>query len=187
MCLFKWVFFKNRPRSTFLLLRSLFVNTVIFGAYYALFSSLNFIFLGVEVEPVLLFAGSVSVGYWVMSWNFSQKSNYLSRMYNDVIKEQSSNHPSWKILACNFTAQLLMMDFWGHRLYSWIFTNTLTESAKWYIENKDSQFKSIDEFIDFTNDGKLEVGVARNMVLEYQQYLVGQVSPASEKDQLNVA
>jgi hypothetical protein len=182
--LFRWVYFKNRPRSTFLLLRSLLVNSFIFGAYYLVFSNINFIFLGVEVAPVLLFAGSVSFGYWVMSWSFSQKANYLSSMYNDLVKVQAQNHPSWKILACNFTAQLLIMDFWGHRLYSWVFTNTLLEAAAWNIENNKSTFKSVEEFVDYTNVGKLEVGVARNMVLSYQQHLLSQIN--SEHSHKNV-
>lgn len=173
--LFKWMFFKNRPRSTFLLVRSFLVNTVIFGGYYLLFSSLNFIFMGVEVEPLLLFAGSVSVGYWVMSYNFSQRSNYMSQMYNEVVKHQSTNHEAWKILACNFAAQLLVMDLWGHRLYSWVLVRTLEEAAAWSISHKIVDFENFDQFVDATNQGKLEVGVARHMVLSYQKFLTDQV------------
>lgn len=113
LVIFNWIFFKNRPRSSFLILRSFLINAVIFGLYYVIFSNINFIFMGVEIEPLLLFAGSVSVSYWVMSWNFAQKTNYLSTLYNDIIKHQAHDDKAWKVLACSFSAQLLTMDLWG--------------------------------------------------------------------------
>lgn len=66
------------------------------------------------------------------------------------------------------------MDLWGHRLYSWIFARTLQDAAKWFIANEKSPFESLDHFIDQTNRGGLEVGMARHMVLSYQQYLTEQ-------------
>jgi len=180
--LFKWMFFKNRPRTSFLLVRSLLVNTLVFGAYYAIFSNINFIFMGVEIEPLLLFAGSISVSYWVMSWSFSQKANYLSTLYNDIIKHQVKDQETAKMLACSFSAQLLTMDMWGHRLYSRTFTQTLLESAKWSLthQKKYSEFKNLNEFIDFINAGKLEVGIARSMLLDYQQSISSQFEPSQD-------
>ena len=61
------------------------------------------------------------------------------------------------------------MDLWGHRLSSWILTETLTEAAKCYIEHHKSDFNDLEDFVDKTNKGQLAVGVARNMILSYQR------------------
>ena len=74
LVIFNWIFFKNRPRLSFLILRSFLINTVVFGLYYVIFSNINFIFMGMEIEPLLLFAGSVSLSYWVMAWSFFSKN-----------------------------------------------------------------------------------------------------------------
>ncbi len=72
-----------------------------------------------------------------MSNAFGNKCNYLSTMYNDIIKEHAEGKDeAAKILACNLSAQLLTMDLWGHRLYSWVFIETLEEAAKWSIDHK---------------------------------------------------
>jgi len=170
---FRWMFFKNRPRSTFLMIRAILVNTLIFGAYYALFSNIKFLLMGIEVDPILLYTAGCILGYWNMSFSFSSKCNYLSTMYNDIIKEQSKgNIKSAEILSCNFVTQLLTTDLWAHRLYSWVFIETLTTAIKWDIENKeDHQFKSWAEFVEVANSGKLEIAVARNMVVNYQRHL----------------
>ena len=67
--------------------------------------------------------------------------------------------------------QLLTMDLWGHRLYSWIFSESLVDSANWAIENKKASFENIDEFIELVNSQKLEVGYARSLLLQYMQHL----------------
>lgn len=170
---FKWMFFKNRPRTTFLLLRASLVNALVFGLYYALFSNIQFLLLGIELDPILFFATGCVIGYWNMSSSFAQKTNYLSQMYNDVIKELGHhNHTTSKILACNFTTQLLTMDMWGHRLYSRLFIKTLSEAAHWSIEKKQHHsFTSFAEFVHAANTGKLEVSIAREMILDYQEFL----------------
>lgn len=167
---FKWMFFKNRPRSSYLLVRSVLVNTLIFGTYYLIFSNIQFLLMGIEVDPILLFVTGVTLGYWNMSASFSSKSQYLSSLYNDIVKYKGGEHQyTAKMLSCNFVAQLLTMDLWGHRLYSWLLVETLTESAQWAINQTDeySQFTSFENFVEVANSGKLDVGVARNIVIDY--------------------
>lgn len=45
------------------------------------------------------------------------------------------------------------------------------DAAKWYISSHETDFENIEDFIEKTNKGKLEVGVARNMILCYQRNL----------------
>lgn len=169
---FRWTYFKNRPRSTFLLIRSIMINGLIFGAYYKLFSHFNFLLMGVDVNPVLLFSASTFLGYWSMSSNFGQKTNYLSQLYNDLVKyDFQGDSNGLLLLKLNFCAQLLTMDLWGHRLYSWVFVDTLELAAKWNIEKQKCGFNSFEEYEEVSASGKLTVSMARNMILNYQKHL----------------
>ncbi len=169
---FRWMYFKNRPRTTFLMMRSVLVNSLAFSAYYYLFSHFDFLIMGIEVDPVLLYFGACTVGYWNMSWNFFQKCNYLSSMYNDIIKLCSKTQGlEAQMLRINFSMQLLTMDLWGHRLYSWILNETLEETFEWAIQNKTVSFKNMNEFYEVANNKKLEISVARSALLDYLQHL----------------
>ena len=129
--------------------------------------------MGIKIDPVLLFVGAWVAGYWNMTRAFGGKCNYLSNMYNDIIKEYGKdNHQVAKLLSLNFVSQLLTMDLWSHRLYSWVFISTLSEAAKWSIENTENYpYVSYEEFIEVANNGKLEVSIARNMVMDYQKFI----------------
>jgi hypothetical protein len=67
---FRWVYFKNRPRSTFLIFRSVMINSLIFGAYYYFFSHFKFLLMGVDINPVLVYSGAIFMGYWSMTSSF---------------------------------------------------------------------------------------------------------------------
>ena len=170
---FKWTFFKNRPRSTFLLVRSLFINSVIFGGYYYLFSHFNFLMMGVDVNPVLLFTGAVFMGYWSMSSSFSNRCNYLSNMYNEIIKYEAGEVSNTStVLRLNFCAQLLTMDLWGHRLYSWLFVKTLFEAEEWSQKQGQSTYKNMDEFHQAVISKNLKISEVRNNFVSYQRFLI---------------
>jgi hypothetical protein len=172
---FRWMFFKNRPRTTYLLVRSTMVNTMVFATYYAFFSKIKFLFMGIDVDPLLLYAGGVIIGYWFMSWTFGQKAVYLSNLYNDIIKEQGhGNHHTARMLSVNLAVQLLTLDLWGHRLYSWMLSETLEHAVQWAVQSKHQVVKGFDSFDDFVeraNKGKLRIGEARSVLLVYQQHL----------------
>lgn len=170
---FKWTFFKNRPRSSFLLVRSVFINSVIFGGYYYLFSHINFLMMGVDVNPVLLYTAAVFMGYWSMTNSFNQKCNYLSNMYNEIIKYEAGDVTTTsKVLRLNFCAQLLTMDLWGHRLYSWLFVKTLFEAELWAQENNKSNYASIEEFHTTLVKKNLKISEVRNKLINYQRFLI---------------
>lgn len=166
---FRWIFFKNRPRTTFLLVRSILVSSLVFGAYYSIFSSIDFFIMGIDVNPFLLFTASFIVGYWHMSDKFGKKSLYLANLYNEVVRYKSKgDNKTANILALNFSTQLLTMDLWGHRLYSWLLSESLEQAASWHCEKSGSSYE---EFLDLANSGKLSVSHARNILISYMQKL----------------
>jgi len=58
--------------------------------------------MGIEVDPALLFAGGCLLSYWNMNTSFGAKCNYLSTMYNDIIKEHAEvRDDAAEILSCN--------------------------------------------------------------------------------------
>ena len=67
------------------------------------------------------------------------------------------------MMRLNLSMQLLTMDLWGHRLYSWILAESLYDAAYWSIEYKKSNYESIEQFVDIVNQQKLEVGEARSL------------------------
>ena len=163
---FKWTFFKNRPRSSYLLIRSILINTLVYAAYYMLFSHVKFLIMGIDVDPVLLFSGSTFLGYWVMSQSFHQKCNYLSTLYNDSIKaDAQGKEREASMLKLNFSMQLLTMDLWGHRLYSWILAETLEEAASWAITHSKIEGEDLTSFTHKLNRGELSTGEVRNILL----------------------
>ncbi len=181
---FKWTFFKNRPRSSFLLTRSLLINTLVYGAYYTLFSHLKFLVMGIDIDPVLLFTGSTALGYWAMSRDFHQRSQYLSSLYNEVIKaEAKGNEREALMLKLSFSSQLLTMDLWGHRLYSWVLADAIEEAYSW---NAKSETPLPSDFIDKLNSGKLSSGEVRNLLIQRLQVLSKSPASVDQRQHLKV-
>ena len=174
---FRWIFFKNRPRSTSLLFRSFLITTTFCGLYYLTISNFNFLILGVDVDPILLFGFMGVMGYWSMLKSFYEKNNYCSNMYNDVIKELARDHKkSGSILSLNLSAQLLAMDLWAHRVYSPNFVQNLEQAIEFcYSAENKSYFKpdyeDMKTCINAANTGSLEIHTARNILLAYQYSL----------------
>lgn len=123
--------------------------------------------MGIEVDPVLLYCASITLGYWTMHYSFSQKANYLSLLYNEYIVSSTAHDPSRAlILKCNFAIQLLTIDMWGHRLYSWVLAEILEDSIKHHFsDNFDMQINKV-------NLGKYSVSEARECILSYQRFLM---------------
>jgi hypothetical protein len=133
--------------------------------------------MGVDVDPILLFGFMGIMGYWSMLKSFYEKNNYCSNMYNDVVKEFARGQKtSGSILSLNLSAQLLAMDLWAHRVYSPSFVRNLEEAIEfcYSAENKayfKPQFASMEDCLKVTNQGKLEIHQARNILLSHQYYL----------------
>lgn len=159
----KWTYFKNRPRSTFLLVRSLLINAQVYAAYYVLFSHVKFLIMGIDVDPVLLFSGSTFIGYWAMSHSFHQKCNYLSSLYNEALKVSATDRSNETLmLKLNFSIQLLTTDLWGHRLYSWMLSDTLLEVIHWAQETQQIDPHA---YINKLNAGQVSSSEVRDLLL----------------------
>lgn len=178
---FKWTFFKNRPRSSYLLTRALFINSLVFTIYYSIFSHIKFLIMGIDVDPILLFSGTTAIGYWAMSQSFHRKCNFLSNLYNDAIKADAKGDlREAQMLKLNFSMQLLTMDLWGHRLFSWVLSETLEEAVSWgYSTNKltEGDYQS---FCKELNHSQISTGQARNILL----MRLKEISKSS-KDEMN--
>mgnify|MGYP000153272012 CR=1 FL=1 len=169
--LFRFIYFKNRPRNSFLLIRAALITGAIFSVYYSVFSSLNLVLFGIDVEPFLIFTTFATMGYWNMYFIFTQKCQYASNLYNDVIKEYANgNQVSAELMAINFTNQLINMDLWGHRMYGPMFITNMQKAIDfWYTgqnrtESKEDLYKRMES-------GKLRVSEAREYCTNYQKYL----------------
>lgn len=188
--LFRWNFFKNRPRNTYLLVRSFLVTSVIFGIYFSLYSNLDFVFMGIEVEPILLFVAFTTVGYWNMYANFQRKAAYTSNLYNDVIKEYASgNKGAADLMAVNFSTQLMNMDFWAHRMYSELFSKCIENSLDYAFSDRceKNPLGSVtrEEFDTKLNKGTVRVYEMRQVFYVYEDYLLEQcISDKSEVTKL---
>jgi len=172
---FRWVYFKNRPRTTFLLIRSCLITGLLFNTYYTLFSHFRFILMGIDIHPVLFFATMAIIGYWKMCDSFYEKSNYCSNLYNEIYRE--IGHGNWdssRILSINFSGQLLTLDLWGHRIYSKIFIETLNDAIFWASTqggNEDYlRGKQIEDFIELANKGELAINEVRNLLEAYKEH-----------------
>ncbi len=173
--LFRFTFFKNRPRNSYLLIRAFMVTGIIFGLYYSVFSSLDFLIFGVEVEPALLFVAFSTIGYWNMYYSFQQKCAYVNGLYNEVIKEYATgNRTSANLMSVNFASQLMSMDLWSHRMYSEIFNQVLEDSVN-YAFSKDNSNRitneSQDQFEERLTNGQVRVGEMRMIFFSYKRYL----------------
>lgn len=178
---FRWIFFKNRPRSTFLLTRAFLITSVFCFCYLLFKSRFNFFIMGLDIDPVLVFFFMGILGYWNMLKGFYDKNNYCSNLYNEIIKEKARGHQkSSKILSLNLSSQLLAMDLWAHRIYSPSFVKNLEEAIIFCYSEQNKyfkpKFKSLEECFQAANNKKLNVGDARNILLSHQYYLEDHIS-----------
>lgn len=169
--LFRFVYFKNRPRNSFLLIRAALITGAIFSIYYTVFSSLNLVLFGIDVEPFLIFTTFATMGYWNMYFIFTQKCQYASTLYNEVIKEYGSgNATSAELMAINFTNQLINMDLWGHRMYGPMFISNM-EKAIDYHYTTEQRSESKEDLYKRIARGELRVSEARGFCFDYQKFL----------------
>lgn len=156
---YRWIFFKNRPRVNFLLLRSIMVVSTWFGLYYLFFSSFELLIIGVDVDPIILLGICIVVGFNGMSNTFAKKSVDCIHLYNEYLTEfAKGDYNVAKMLGTSLTLQLLMVDLYAHRNFAWLFIKVMHEAIG---GNPETQ-KKFDE-------GKMNVREARCLLQDYLQ------------------
>lgn len=159
---YRWIFFKNRPRVNFLLLRSLMIVGTWFLLYYFFFSSIELLIVGIDVDPVIILGLCVVFGFWGMSHTFAQKSVDCLHLYNDYLKEFASGDLKVaNLLATSLSLQLLMVDLYAHRNFTWLFAKTLKEA----IGDDEVNIKKFDE-------GQMSVREARFILQDHLKSLM---------------
>lgn len=154
---YRWIFFKNRPRVNFLLLRAIMVVCTWFGLYYIFFSSFELLIIGVDVDPIILLGICIVVGFQAMSNTFAQKSVDCLKLYNDYLTEfAKGDYNVAKMLATSLSLQLLMVDLYAHRNFSWLFVKVMEEAIG--VES---------EKLEKFNSGKKNVREARCLLQEH--------------------
>lgn len=181
---FRWMLFKNHPRSNLLLIRSALIMGIFSSLYYLLFSSFNFILMGIDIDPIIAVSIAIIIGYWNMAHSFQAKTNYLSNMYNEMIKEWGlGHHYSAKMISINLSIQTLTLDLWGHRIYGPLFVKTLDEAID-YAYSTANQDKGLamsiapshEACVEKVNSQKLRVSEARHLLWLFQTSVVNQTS-----------
>lgn len=177
--LFRWIYFKNRPRGNLLLLRALLIVGLFATAYYFIFSSFRLLLAGIDVEPMVAFIAFVTIGYWKMNSAFYEKSEQCAKLYASMLKAAGKgNIDAASLTATNLSTMLLNLDLWGHRSYSWVFVSTLEQSIEFaYSEQSDFRVKdySRDKVIELANKNKLQVSHARELIMNYQDHLLAKI------------
>lgn len=170
----KLTYFKNRPRTNFLLIRSFLITTIYFLAYYQFVSHLKFLFMGVHVDPVFLFSAIGIAGYFVMCHSFYQKSNYCLNLYNKIVEKQAEGHQNVaNALSVNLANQLLSLDLWGHRVFGQFFSSTLEMALK-ALEDGLYQHElpeGVDGLVAKINKGDATIAELRLLLWSYQDFL----------------
>lgn len=134
---YRWIFFKNRPRVNFLLLRAIMVVCTWFGLYYLFFSSFELLIIGVDVDPIILLGICIVVGFQGMSNTFAKKSVDCIKLYNEYLTEfAKGDYNVAKLLATSLSLQLLMVDLYAHRNFSWLFAKVMFEAIGTDQESK---------------------------------------------------
>lgn len=164
---YRWIYFKNRPRVNFLLLRSLMIVGTWFGLYYAFFSSFELLVIGVDLDPVILLGIFVAIGFFAMSNAFAKKSVDCLHLYNEYLRAfAQGEYNVAKMLATSLALQLIMVDLYAHRNFSWLFSKVMLE-ALGHNELALENFKA----------GKMPICEARSLL---QQFLQSQMDKLGE-------
>ena len=162
---FRWIYFKNRPRTNFFFVRSVAAVAAFGVIYYSIFSSLRLVLLGIDLDPVIFFAIAISVAYWQMTNVYLNKKVACNTTHNQIIHAfGEGNVKTAKLLKNTLALNLLSEGLWAHRSYVYFFASAL-ESALDYANSDD---KKIQEVLS----GRLEIAEARKILLNYKAYLI---------------
>lgn len=186
---FRWIYFKNRPRGNLFLFRSLLVVSFFASIYFLAFGDFGLVLEGIEIDPVVAFAGAVVFGYWNMLNVFHRKSEACSQIYLEMIKNANSGKDINSRLLCNtLCLELLTLDLWAHRMYKSLFARNLSRAVDVAYAKKMSQIGAVQlpenksHFLDFINKGQLQAKDARTLLDSYQDVLLEEVKVFSHKE-----
>ncbi len=164
---YRWIYFKNRPRGNLLLLRALLSVSFFFAIYFQFFGNIRLVLSGIEIDPAILWLVCVVGGYWNMLSVFHQKSAHCSRIYQEILKEVGrKNDRGAKLLSSALARELLTLDLWAHRSYSWFLRGVIDEAIMTQQPGDRAQFYSR------MNKGDVAISELRALIEGYERGLL---------------
>lgn len=168
---YSWIFFKNRPRGNFFLLRAVLIVATFGVIYYHFFSRFELMLAGVDVDPVILMFAIVSMSYLSMSGVFHNKSRECTMLYQDYLKTYGArSFDQAELQAVNLAITLLTLDLWAHRSFAPIFSSILSRAID--LEKNSS------ELVSLTHRGRLTCREARLILERYQEKIMEEIKGA---------
>jgi hypothetical protein len=140
--------------------------TTFFGfIYYTLFSSLELLIMGVDIDPIIILALVVTIGYWNMTYVFQRKSVDVTNLYNQYLIELGQGHKqSADLLLNSLSMQVLAVDLWAHRSFTDIFVKALNLAIK--------DDNGSDDWSNKLESNKMSVREARELLQNRQNKLI---------------
>lgn len=169
---FRWIYFKNRPRTNLLLIRTCMSISVGAVIYYLIFSSFNLLILGIDIEPFLAVVIAISIGFWSTTNVFNQKNNFISNRYADILKALGNkNYETAELLANSLSMNLVAMDLWAHRSFMLVFESAIRRAIFYAVNEKKTEL-SFEAYLEKLNSGKVRIDEALKLLQEYQYFLI---------------
>ena len=169
---FKWIYLKNRPRGNLLFLRSAMMVGSFSCLFFYFFYDFGLVLEGIEIDTVIALTGAVIIGYWHMTGSFYKKTKSCNDIHLEMLKASGAgDRRSVEILSNSLAIELLTLDLWAHRKFRKVFRECLLSSMELaYSSDLEgiNKPKSLDEYVDYVNKGRLQAKEAR-ILLDHQQ------------------
>lgn len=161
LILFKWTFFKNRPRVNFILIKSIltvttvsfiiFLITIIFNKSGCITNKEKYLFsfLGNNLNSLLItFFSATSIIYWQTTAIFQKKWLYCNELYNTILSLNEQDHYKRNILSNALSIDLLTLDLWAHRSFQDFFRDELNIAIKNIYSNSNPMLNTVIEKVN---------------------------------------
>jgi hypothetical protein len=170
---FRWIYFKNRPRTNFYLIRSILAVSVLGVIYYSIFSSLRLVLMGLDLDPILFLVFAISVSYWQMTNVYLKKKVSCTDIHNQILAAYGAhNLKTAKLLKNTLALHLLAEDLWAHKSYTYFFATALEAAVDYKLKESDASEKDIKAKYEKIESGQLEICETRSLLLSYKTYLL---------------
>lgn len=180
--LFRLQYFKNNPRSNYLLIKA--VGTILVIFFLAIFLSLAIYHaLPVSVRPEVDICqylkgnfykiltgliGAISLVYWQTAKMFQKKWLYCSELYNKIISiNPKESEKIYRILSNALTIDLVILDLWAHRSFQELFRDELISALK-----ENHQTSEYESNLIKINNGKFSEKDALEVLQKHQYNLL---------------